>query len=96
MGLGVWLTEVVLVLSFSKRTQWAILLGIIGFFVITFLGSTQLDSFELQGAMAPFLGIIKDKLLQKYDKAAYGCLGSFWLLAFKLYRLDKKRFLIHF
>lgn len=92
MGLAGWLTEVLLILSFSKRTQWAIFLGVIGFFVINFLGSTQLDNFELQGAMAPFSGVIKDNLVQKYDKAAYGCLGSFWLLAYKLYRRDKKRF----
>ncbi len=92
MGLGGWFAEVVLILSFSKRTQWAILLGVIGFFVFKFLGSTQLANFELHGSMAPFSEYVKGELLQKYDKAAYWCLGSFWLFAVKLYRRDRKRF----
>jgi hypothetical protein len=92
MNLGGWFAEVLMVLSFSKRTQWAIVLGVVSFLVMNILGHSQLANFELQGAMAPFTEVIKDKLLSKYDKAAYGCLAGFWLLAFKLYRKDKKNF----
>lgn len=92
MGLGGWVAEVWMILEFSKRTQWAILLGVVGFFGIKLLGQYQLDNFEFLGVMAPFTEVIRDRLLHKYDKIAYVCLGSFWLLSIKLYRRDKKRF----
>lgn len=92
MNLSWWLADVLMILGFSKRTQWAILLGVVGFIGINIFGHSQLANFELHGVMVPFTEIVRDKLLHRYDKIAYGCLGSFWLLAIKLYRLDKKRF----
>lgn len=86
-----WLLEIIYVLAFSRRTQWALILGLVGFVSIMLLGHHMADSFELSGAMAPLTEVFKDKFAHKYDKAAYACLFSFWMLAFKSYRKDKKR-----
>jgi hypothetical protein len=84
--------EIVAILAFSRRTQWAILLGFVAFIVIIFLGDHFVNDFELTGAMAPLTESIKDLIDQRYDKAAFACLFSSWALAFKMYRKDKKRF----
>ena len=35
--------------------------------------------------------VIREKIIHRYDKAAWLALGSFWLLAFKCYKKDRKR-----
>jgi len=52
----------------------------------------MLRDFQLTGYLAPMSDMLKEKLICKYDRAALGCLGSFWMLAIKQYRKDKKRF----
>lgn len=84
--------EFVAILAFSRRTQWALLLGLIAFIAINLLGNHILSDFELTGAMSPLTESIKGIIDQRYDKAAYACLFSSWALAFKLYRKDKRRF----
>lgn len=87
-----WIDEVLMILVFSKKTQWALLLGVVGFFVILIVGSYQIENFQLHGSMAAYSDIFRDKILRRYDKAAWFCLISFWVLAFKMYRKDKRRF----
>ena len=86
-----WFAEFLVVLSHSKRTQWAIFLGVFGFVAINLWGDYQLSNFELSGNMDSIGAVIKEKFLRRYDKVALGCLISFFLLAIKLYRKDKKR-----
>jgi hypothetical protein len=87
-----WFFELLFVLSYSRKTQWAIILGALGYIFINLLGNYMLNNFHLTGILEPMTYFVKDKLSGKYDKAALGCLGSFWLLAIKLYCKDKKRF----
>jgi len=87
-----WFTEVLVILAYSKRTQWALILGMMGFIGITLWGDYQLANFELSGNFTAIGDVIKQKLLRHYDKAALGCLLSFWFTAIKLYRKDRKRF----
>ena len=87
-----YIIEILLILSFSKKTQFAILLGMIGYIVIEIIGAHQVRDFHLSGYLEPLSDVIKEKLIGKYDKAALGCLGSFWVLAIKQYRKDRKRF----
>lgn len=84
--------ELVAILAFSRRTQWALLIGVVGFIVIRLLGDYLLNDFELSGAMSPLTESVKGLIDQRYDKLAFACLFSSWALAFKLYRKDKKRF----
>ena len=86
-----WFAEFLVVFSHSKRTQWAIFLGVLGFFAIHLWGDYQLSSFKLSANMDSIGAVIKEKFLRRYDKVALGCLISFFLLAVKLYRKDKKR-----
>jgi hypothetical protein len=86
-----WFAEFLVVLSHSKRTQWAIFLGVFGFVAINLWGDYQLSNFELSGHMDSIGAAIKEKLLRCYDKVGLACLISFFLLAIKLNRKDKKR-----
>lgn len=83
--------EILIVISYSGRTQAAIFLGLIGFIIINLVGDYYLANFQLTGYMAPLTDVIKGKLLHRYDKAAWAVLISFWWLAVKFYRKDKKR-----
>lgn len=87
-----WLYEFISVLAYSKRTQLAIILGFLGYFVILALGAYQLSDFELSGSMSSFSDVIKQKLLKHYDKIALGCLLSFLGMALTFYKRDKKSF----
>lgn len=90
-----WFLEFLTVLSFSRKTQYAIILGMIGYLAMSMIGSYMLRDFQLTGFFAPFSAVVKDKLIGKYDNAALGCLVSSWLLAIKLYRKDKKRLYLY-
>jgi len=84
-------TEMFTIIAYSGRTQAAILLGMIGFIVINLAGNYYPSEFQLSGYMAPLTEVIKEKLLHRYDKAAWGVLFSFWWLAVKFYRKDRKK-----
>lgn len=87
-----WFLEILTVIAFSKRTQWAIIFGCLFFVGINILGSYMFSDFELHGPAAGFTDVIKQKLAKRYDKAAWVALFSFWALAFKFYRKDRNRF----
>lgn len=86
-----WISELLWVLLYSKKTQYAILIGIFGFLTINLVGDYMLRDFHLTGILAPLSDLVKDKLMGKYDKVALCCLFSFLMLAIKLYRKDKRR-----
>lgn len=87
-----WILEFLTILSFSRRTQFAIVLGPLSYIFISFIGWYMIRDFQISGYLAPLSGMVKDKFVNYYDKAAYGCLISSWGLAIKLYRKDKKQF----
>jgi hypothetical protein len=91
-----YFTEILTVIAYSARTQAAIILGMIGFIVINLVGDYYLDNLQLSGYMTLLTDAIKGKLLHRYDKAAWGVLISFWWLAVKLYRKDRKRIMSEF
>lgn len=84
--------EFLVVLSYSKRTQWAICLGVVSFFSIHLLGYHSLNNFQFQGPMSGLVDMIKLKMLKYYDREAIGGLLSFWYLAIKYYRRDRRRY----
>lgn len=87
-----WFFELLTILCFSRRTLFAIILGMLGYIAISLIGKHMVGDFQLSGYLAPMSDLVKENLLGKYDKAAIGWLVSSWLLAIKLYRKDKKRF----
>jgi hypothetical protein len=87
-----WLSEFLYILALSKKTQWAIILGCIFFIGIHLLGGYMLENFELHGPAKGIQDVMVQKISKKYDKVALITLLSFWVLAYKCYQKDKKRF----
>lgn len=88
-----FLEEVWVVISYSTKTQLAIAFGLISFGSFLLLGEVMVSHIEFHGALAPVTDVVKEKLMHRYDKAAWAALGSFALLAFKMYRKDRHRLL---
>ncbi|MGS0751750.1 hypothetical protein ACVBIV_12590 [Shewanella sp. 0m-9] len=86
-----FLIEFFYVLALSKKTQWALILGVVLHFAITLLGEHMVANLELQGSIKVLDEVISNKFLRKYDKIALFTLVSFWVLAVKFYIKDKKR-----
>lgn len=83
--------EFLLVLAYSKRTQWAIVLGAVGFVIVMVAGDYFVSHLAFEGFLAPMTEPIRQAFIGRYDKAAWSVLGSFLFLAFKCYRKDRKR-----
>lgn len=88
-----FLEEVWVVISHSTKTQLAIAFGLISFISLLLLGEVMVGRIEFHGALAPMTDVVKEKLMHRYDKAAWAALASFILLAFKTYRKDRCRLL---
>jgi hypothetical protein len=88
-----WLAEILVVLAYSSRTQFAIVLGMVSFVGLMVAGDYFVGRIELHGALASLTDVVREKLLHRYDKAAWASLAACLLLAVKLYRKDRKRLL---
>lgn len=88
-----WLEEVWVVVGNSTGAQLAIICGVVFFVGILLVGQTLVHGFELHGHLAPLTDVLRDRLMHRYDKAAWIALGGFWLMAIKFYRKDRKRML---
>lgn len=88
-----WFYEFLLVLTHSKRTQWAIIFGLVFFCGILIWGNHQANNFEMHGQLSILTDAMREIIIKHYNKAAWGSLAAFWGLAFKLYKKDKKRLL---
>lgn len=87
------LAEASVVLCYSTRTQLAIIGGAAFFLGILLAGQSLVGGLELHGPLAPLTDVIRERLMHRYDKAAWIALVSFWLMAIKFYRKDRKRLL---
>lgn len=87
------LAEAWTVLCYSTRTQLAIVCGAAAFVGVVLAGQSLVGGFELHGSLAPLTDVVRDRLMHRYDKAAWIALGGFWLLAVKFYRKDRRRLL---
>lgn len=88
-----WLDEALLVLAYSTRTQLAIVMGVVVSCAILIYGHFAVEQFELTGLMAPLTEVIRPYFEHRYDTLALGSLFSFFGLAAKAYRKDRKRLL---
>lgn len=89
-----WLEEFLIVLAFSKRTQWALLLGVVGFISILLAGAYFVNQMNFPEIAAPSAELIKRLILQRYESTAWGVLFSSVLLAVRCYIKDRKRLLM--
>lgn len=88
-----YFAEVLYVLALSKRTQAALILGVVFFVGISLLGEFYVSRLHFSGSLAGLEQAVIPKLMKRYDKVALFALVSFWVVAFKCYRRDKRRFL---
>lgn len=88
-----WFDEIWMVLCHSSRTQLAIAFGLFLFVGVMLMGPVLVGSLELLGPLTALTDIVRDKLMHRYDKAAWVALASFGLLAVKTYRKDRRRLL---
>jgi len=93
MFMPIFLIEFLYVLTRSKKTQWCLAVGFIGFLTINLLGYHTTANLELFGPLSIMTDSIREKLNCRYDRAAHSCLVGFAILAYKAYKKDKKRFL---
>lgn len=78
-------------IAISKKTQCAIVLGVVFFIGISLLGSYLTSNLHFTGPLKGAEDIIAEKLLRRYDKVALISLVLFWVLAIKFYHRDKNR-----
>ena len=90
--MGNFFAEVGVVLCHSTRTQLAIGFGVFFFVGILVMGQVLVGGIELHGPMAALTEVVRENLMDRYDKAAWAVLGSFSLLAIKAYRKDRRKF----
>ncbi|WP_373386606.1 hypothetical protein [Pseudomonas alcaligenes] len=87
-----YLTEILYVIALSKRTQVALILGVVFFVGISLVGEFYVSRLHFSGPLAGLEQAVIPKLMKRYDKVALIALISFWALAFKFYHRDKRRF----
>lgn len=54
-------------------------------------GHVMTQRIELQGTLAPLAETIRDRLLRRYDAAAFGALFAFWGAGVKSFIKDRRR-----
>lgn len=86
-----WIEEVWAVLGRSVKTQVAIALGLISFVGILPMGQMLVGGPELHGPFAALNDVVREKLMSRYDKAAWPALGGFAVLGLKACRRDRRR-----
>ena len=85
------LEEFLLVLAHSRRTQWALLLGVLGFTAMLLAGAYFSSQIMFSGALAPMSEPLQRVVLLRYESAAWGVLASSLVLAVKSYVKDRRR-----
>lgn len=85
--------EFILVLSYSRRTQFVLVFGLLLATIILVGGEYLIGTLELRSLPAPAADAIREKLLHRYDKAAWVVLAGSLFTAWKCYRRDRRRIL---
>ena len=80
------LTEFLVVLGHSPRTQWLLIVGVVFAMGTWLLGNWWIDGIEFKGAMAPMTEAIQLALRDRYGGVAFGILVAAVAAAVKTYR----------
>lgn len=85
------LSEFFYVFAYSKRAQFILVVGFVFFAGLMIGGEYATDHMELKSIPGPLAEVVRDNILHRYQKAAWGILGLSVLAAVKFYRKDRKR-----
>lgn len=91
--MGSIIEEFLIVLAHSRRTQASLFFGLAFFILFQLVGAFMVNGVHLNGPFAPLTDTIREALLGRYEQAAWGALGSFFILAIRCYLKDRKRLL---
>lgn len=83
--------EILLVLSYSRRTRWALWAGTLAFAAILLIGTYLASHVSFQGVLAPLTEPFRQLVLEYYEIAAWIVLARFLALTVKNYLKDRKR-----
>lgn len=88
-----WLTDNLLVLLHSTRTQLALVVSVLSALLVLIYGQSQADAFELTGPLSPLTATLKPYFMHRYEVLALVAFFTFLKLAFRLFLEDRRRFL---
>lgn len=83
--------EFLVVLAHSTKTQVAMLFGLTFFVGTMAMGDYFSGHVEIHGIPSLLANVIREKIAHQYDKVAWVTLFSFFLLAVRCYKKDRKR-----
>ncbi|HUR39780.1 MAG TPA: hypothetical protein VM240_01285 [Verrucomicrobiae bacterium] len=82
-----------LVFERSTRTHVALVLGLVGFVSLLWLGHHMASQVAIEGALAPLHELARERILARSEKGAFVVLVMFWSLAYRFFRRDWTRIL---
>jgi hypothetical protein len=88
-----WLFEVWVIFTLSRKTQAAIALGVVSFVLVRALGSYEVGQIQFGPPLESLSTVVRELLADRYGHAAWLALGSWFALAAKCYRKDRRRLL---
>lgn len=88
-----WLTDNLLVLLHSTRTQLALVGGVLSALLVLVYGQFQVDAFVLSGPLSPLTQVLKPYFMHRYEALAVIAFLTFLKLAIRLFLKDRRRYL---
>lgn len=85
--------ELLITLLYSRRAQFALVLGPVFFILILLIGHHMANSLHFEGLFAPMAEAIRPIIEFRYEHAAWGGLIGFWTLAAKILIKDRRKYL---
>ena len=86
-----WFLEFITVYTYSGRTQFFFIFGILALWLIPTLGDYVLSDIQFRGIFKGLEDVLIENATRRYDKVAYGSLIACWVAAIGTYKKDKKR-----
>ncbi|BCE03457.1 hypothetical protein [Marinicellulosiphila megalodicopiae] len=84
--------DIFIIFMNAHKSHFLIFMGVFLFIVINIIGRFMLSDFELSGYYQPLGEVIREKLLSRYDKLAWIALLGFFILAFKAFMKDWRKY----
>jgi len=91
-----WFLEFLTILSYSPKTRRAIIAGSILPVIILVIGNYVLNNFELVGQHKAMEGALVEIFTKRHGSLALGSMVIFYVMAYKFYQKDKKKYHKHF
>jgi hypothetical protein len=85
--------ELLITFMYSKRAQFAFVMGPIFFILILLIGHHMANSLHFEGVYAPISNALRPYVEFRYEHIAWANLIGFWVLAGKMLIKDRRKYL---